>query len=61
MSMGEFTNAGAEEAMEKLKEMFNAIPPADRAGYVHPFSVVGTFIQAAQRNMPSNKRSLADG
>lgn len=49
MPMGEFTNAGAEDALEKLREMFNAVPPAQRRDYLHQFSTIGTYIQASQR------------
>lgn len=49
MAMGEFTNANAEEALEKLREMFNAIPSAERKNYLHQFSTIGTYIQASQR------------
>lgn len=49
MPMGEFTKEASEEALEKLREMFNAIPIDQRKDFIHQFSIVGTFIQASQR------------
>lgn len=51
MPMGEFTSAGADEALEKLRELFNAIPSAERSHYLYQFSLIGTYIQASQRSL----------
>jgi hypothetical protein len=61
MAIGQLTYDEAENSMEALREMFNAIAPGERRNFLVQFNRIGTFIQAAQRTMQPPKGVDTDG
>lgn len=52
MAQGEFTKAEANEMLDALREMWEALPKSKRGDYLGHFNDIGLFIEAARRNAP---------
>jgi len=54
MAQGDFTKEEAKATIEAVDEMFKALPKGKRAEYLGHLNDIMLFLEAAQREAPSN-------
>ena len=55
MAQGEFTKEEAEETLEAIDELFEAIPKSKRLNFIGHLNDICLFIEAAKEAAPKEK------